>query len=330
MATTVNGAFKEFMSDSVNLAPTQTNIARTSRDNLIENIKGFSTYEDFFTIYNDKCLRFGSFERHTKLRPLDDIDLMICISADGREYSSESNGTFNIIPNNWDEKNDLLDIYGNTLNSTKVINRYIAKLKSLNDYRKAEFHKNKEVARLQLKSYDWNFDIVPCFYTVDDFYLIPDGYGKWKKTDPRVDNLRATQINQKHNGNLLALIRLIKYWNKRRITYTISSYLLECMILNLYENKTASDNWWIDLEFRDTLQYLVSAICNAVNDPKGIQGDLNTFSVSERKKISESLNDIYQKSLIAISYEINDHNQKKAINKWREIFGFEFPEYTGV
>lgn len=64
MATTVNGAFSEFMRETVNLDQEKTKTARSSRDNLIDNIKGFSGQNDFFQVYDDKILRFGSFERH--------------------------------------------------------------------------------------------------------------------------------------------------------------------------------------------------------------------------------------------------------------------------
>ena len=67
----------------VNLETSKTTTARTSRDNLISNINGFSGAEDFFNIYSDKNLKFGSFARRTKIRELDDIDLMVCLSADG-------------------------------------------------------------------------------------------------------------------------------------------------------------------------------------------------------------------------------------------------------
>lgn len=38
--------------------------------------------------------------------------------------------------------------------------------------------------------------------------------------------------DQKHSGNLLSLIRLVKYWNNRKVTLKIGSYMLECMIIN--------------------------------------------------------------------------------------------------
>ena len=45
-------------------------------------------------------------------------------------------------------------------------------------------------------------------------YLIPDGNGNWKKTDPRIDAANVTNLNQQHNGNILKVIRLAKYWQK--------------------------------------------------------------------------------------------------------------------
>lgn len=329
MATTVNNAFAEFMKDTVNIDSTQTKTARASRDNLLANIESFSGDSDFFSINGSRCLRFGSFERHTKLRPLDDIDLMICISgSDDRKYSYAGNGIYYMGANDTDIKNGLNTVYTNHLNSTKVINRFISKLYELSDYSKAEMHKNHEAATLKLKSYDWNFDIVPCFYCTGDFYLIPDGNGNWKKTDPRIDNARTSEINQSQNGHLLELIRLVKYWNNRRITYTISSYMLECMILNRYENMSTSDKWWIDVEFRNTLQYLSMAIYNSVNDPKGIQGDLNSFSYSEKSKISEALSNAHSKAVEAFNLEAIVKDQKAAVKKWKEVLGLGFPDYT--
>ncbi len=329
MANTVNTAFTEFLRDKVNLDSAQTMTARTSRDNLISNITGFSDDADFFNVYTERNLKFGSFARRTKIRPLDDIDLMICFTAtndDERRTYTEGNDFVYINGIEFDSKNSLLTSGTNYLNSTKVINRLISKLSELHDYSKAEMHKNQEAATLQLKSYTWNFDIVPCFYTVDDVYLIPDGSGNWKKTDPRVDNERTTEINQKHKGKLLDVIRLMKYWNERKVTIRISSYMLECMILSVYEKLDEKANYWVDWELRDLFNALSNDIYYSVPDPKGLQGDLNTFSWADRNKISSALTSAYRKAKEASSLERTD--QKAAINKWREILGSSFPEYT--
>lgn len=327
MASTVNSAFAEFMKNIVNLDPDITSKARKSRDNLIDNINNFSGNYDFFSIYQDKNLKFGSFARRTKIRELDDIDLMICLSAEGTRTYTEALDCIYINGNDSDKSNELLSYGTHHVNSTKVINRFISKLADLNDYSKAEMHKNQEAATLKMKSYTWNFDIVPCFYAKDDFYLIPDGNGNWKKTDPRIDNERTTELNQKHNGNLLNLIRLVKYWNKRKVTISINSYLLECMILNIYNSIDTSDNWWIDIEFKNTLYKLSESIKKDVEDPKGIQGNINQFDLADREKISDALYKAYKKAVEARSYE-DDKKQKEAINKWREVLGSNFPKYT--
>jgi hypothetical protein len=327
MASTVNIAFEEFLKDTVRLDSDQAATARKSRDNLIDKLNDFSGDSDFFNLVSNCHLKFGSFARKTKIRPLDDIDLMICISGEGRTYT-QSDDTYYITGIDCDNSNNLLDDNTGYLNSTKVINRFIKKLASLSDYNKAEIHKNKEAATLKLKSYTWNFDIVPCWHMDIDKFLIPDGTGNWKLTDPRIDNQRTTDINQKHKENLLDIIRIMKYWNNRAITYTMGSYLLECMILEVYESKAEKDNYWVDLEFRDLLNTLSSKILGSVYDPKGIQGDLNTFSYTARLSISSALSSAYKKACEASSLEITDKDQKAAIKKWGEVLGYAFPDFS--
>ena len=331
MATTVNGAFSEFLSNTVNLYAADTTKARSSRDFLIESINAFSGDDDFFNVYTEKNLNFGSFARHTKIRPLDDIDVMICFSAtngdERRSYTTTSDCIY-IEGIQFDSQNNLLSPYTNHLNSTRVINRLISKLSDLTNYSKAEIHKNHEAATLQLKSYTWNFDIVPCFYTDTGLYLIPDGSGNWKKTDPRIDNDRTKEINQKHKGKLLDVIRLMKYWNSRKVTLRIGSYMLECMILSVYEKMQTKESYWTDLEFRDLLNALASAIYYDVPDPKGIQGNLNTFTSTERMQISLALKQAHVKASEASQLELTDNNQAAAIAKWKEVLGPAFPSFS--
>lgn len=65
----------------------------------------------------------------------------------------------------------------------------------------------------------------------------------------------------------------------------------------------------------------------AVNDPKGIQGDLNCLTYEQRKSISEKAKWAHDKAVEAIDAEIKEKDQEKAINKWREIFGNKYPKY---
>ena len=123
MATTVNNAFEEFMRDSVNLIPEKTSMARRSRDNLINNINGFSEEDDFFSIYSNKNLKYGSFARKTKIRELDDIDLMICLSAEGVRTYVEYTDCIYMFGSDADRRNGLITSGTDYLNSTKIINQ---------------------------------------------------------------------------------------------------------------------------------------------------------------------------------------------------------------
>ncbi|MEH2461496.1 hypothetical protein [Nostoc sp.] len=336
MARTVNVAFDDFLRNYVNLDPNDTAQARKSRDWLVEEqIHSFPEKDIYFpTLYSEKDIYFGSFARRTKKRELDDIDIMIVLSGEGGYYHEYIDGVIEIyVPDSAYKLKRLCFDGTNKLNSRKVINKIIALLNKVPHYEKADINRNLEAATLKLKSYYWNFDIIPCFFTKPDFsgrtyYLIPDGQGNWKKTDPRIDRDRVTEINQSHDGNILNLIRLMKFWNRRPTMSSMSSYLLENMILDYYSNnlyRKASS--YVDLEVPNLLQYIRDNIFNSVNDPKGIQVNINNLKLDERSSIWARAHIDNIKALDARQLE-SQNNHQLSISKWREVFGTNFPIYS--
>lgn len=328
MANNVNSAFSEFNRDIVNLLKDRTDRARSSRTWLFSQLNGLESKEDlhFPFKYESKHINFGSFERRTKIRELDDVDLMFCLIADGATYTKYSENLYEInTPNAGQRLKNISD--NEILNSRKVVNKVKLSLSQVSQYSSAELHSRGEAATLNLTSYEWVFDIVPCFYTDTGLYLIPNGDGKWKPTDPRIDQTRVTEANQNKEGRLLQLIRTLKYWNRRNSTHTIGSYLFENLVIN-YSNSKSELSQWIDYDIRSYFNYLSTAIWNSVNDPKGFQGNLNTFSYTEKQAISQKADWAYQKANEAINAEVNEKDNRKSINKWREIFGSDFPEFT--
>ena len=217
MAKNVNEAFTEFNRDFVNLDSEESTTARKSRDWLIKQLENLpDKVDDFPKLYDGMHIKFGSFARNTKIRPLDDIDLILTFYAQSSSYTTIKYGQ-NYILNVPEDAKTLRKLcnYDNTLNSIKLVNKIVSSLDEIEHYKAADKHRRQEAATLQLNSYDWNFDIVPAFYTITGYYLIPDGSGGWKATDPRIDQNRTTEINQKHDGKILQIIRTLKYWNKR-------------------------------------------------------------------------------------------------------------------
>lgn len=106
----------------------------------------------------------------------------------------------------------------------------------------------------------------------------------------------------------------------------MSSYVMETMILNYYANQLIKASQYINVEIPKVLEYISTSIYSAVNDPKGIQGNINNLSWEDQRKISNRASTDRQKANEARSLESNgDH--KSSIQKWQEIFGSEFPSY---
>ena len=326
MASTVNTAFSEFNKNMVNLNPDRTTKANSSRDWLFGQLNNLDGKEDldFPFKFQVKHIKFGSFARKTKIRELDDVDIMFCLTADGATYLKNYE-TYTIHSTNAGQRlKNLSD--DDVLNSKKVVNKLKLSLAKIENYKSAELHSRGEAATLNLLSYEWVFDIVPCFYTDTELYLIPDGSGNWKATDPRIDQNLVTTTNQNYSGRALQLIRTLKYWNRHNSSYTITSYLFEQIVLNFINSRTELSQW-IDFDIRDFFNYLASNIYNSVNDPKGIQGDLNNLTYTVKQSISQKANWAYEKAIEAVNAETQEKDQQKSINKWREIFGTNFPTY---
>lgn len=330
MPQTVNGAFDKFLSETVNLDPEKTKKARASRDWLFGQIASFQSDNTFPKSYSEHDIHFGSFARRTKRRPLDDIDLMICLSGQGGSYLDNS-GTVAITVNPFSNLKAFCNENSDTLNSIKIINRFIKKCADVPQYSEADLKRNGSAAVLSLQSYTWCFDIVPCFITAPEwnsrtYYLIPDGDGNWKKTDPRIDRDRTIQINRKHGGNVLNVIRIIKYWNSRPTMPSLPSYLLETMILNYYASCSHTASEYVDLEIPKVLNYLSTHIYYQAEDPKNIQGNINDLPWDEQRKIAIRASADKVKAEEARNLETKgDH--KGSIQKWSEIFGSAFPKY---
>ena len=329
MATDVNAAFREFLSETVNLDPDITKQARSSRDWLLGQIHTLpARHTDFPTLYTEKDIHFGSFARQTKIRDLDDIDLIVGISALGTTYLDSGSTVTLSVPDGIALRALCFD-GTNQLNSRKVINKFVSRLSDVPQYQKAEIKRTGEAAVLDLSSYSWSFDVVPGFLTVPEwdertYYLIPDGNVNWKKTDPRKDRDRINALAKTRGGAMLNALRLAKYWNRRPTMPGMSPYLIECIVLDYYDNHSAGD--WPDIELLNLLHYIRSAVLADVQDPKGIQGNINGLTWEERSKVSDRAEEDAEKASSARSAEsAGDH--KGAIGWWGKVLGTAFPGF---
>lgn len=328
MARTIQFALKQMIEENVNMPSDRVTKARASRDWLLERIESFEKNTQYLYFCKKFNFHFGSFARRTKVRPIDDIDIMIGLNGyllywyeDISDYKNCSIYLKQDVQDSGLWKDCLNE--DKSLNSTKLLNKFKSALTNISQYENADIHRKQQAITLKLSSYEWNFDLVPCFYTTSGVYLIPNGKGGWMKTNPENDQELVTFINKKHNGKFLELVRLVKYWNSKAFDRKVnieSSYLLEVMLANYYSSR--EDVYDIEFEFEQSLSYLRDKIWNTIDDPKNIEGNLNHLSDEEKinltSRIDNDLKNIEDAKRVSV---------EQAFKYWKEVLGDEFPNY---
>ena len=309
----------------MNLTQNDYENGRSSRNWLFNQISKFPERNaDFPTLAPAYNLTFGSFGRKTKIRPLDDIDIMVGLNGFNGKYTTYSDYIKIDTDKMPDAKLRSFDDGNNNINSRKILEIFKKELKNIPQYESAEIKRNHEAVTLQLKS-GLNFDIVPCFHTTKEidgreYYLIPDGDGTWKKTDPKIMQDKLSIVNQNNNGNVLNQVRLVKYWNKRQTMPSISSYLLETLVMNYYNTHSFVN---IKNDFRSNLAYINNCIDQPINDPNDIDGNINELDQTTIAKLKNKTYYDYHTCCDAINLE-EKGEITEAKKLWKKIFGDEF------
>lgn len=336
MVRSITNAFAAFRRNCVDLDKSEVDTARKSRDYLQQQIISVAGEGKALPRLEPKYSSFvssGSFARSTKIRPLDDIDFFLVLASLGVTMRQSL----------WDEYvyylkptrdisllGRLTNAKGN-VSSTRVLNILKTALATVPNYTSAHIHRNGEVVSLKLSSYPWVFDIVPAvahvsFWTGEvDWYLMPNGKGDWMRSNPRKDTLMTTQANQRHNGLLLPVIRLIKYWSSQRLRQRLSSYYVETLCLKVFETQRPIMTLQAGVEtFFRKAPYWVRSRCS---DPKGYGPRLDQHYGRETKeRVVEALRRAARTTRSALNYE-RAGDVQRAFEAWNTIFGREFPRF---
>ncbi|MCW5968649.1 MAG: hypothetical protein KIT57_09055 [Blastocatellales bacterium] len=332
MAYTVWGAFDKFRGNTVDIDPSVSRRAKSSRDYLFDQLKTLAKDDPYFPRLTGSYIPYGSFARKTKIRPLDDIDFLLLLNGQGTQSQAYSGDpyTYWLKITSTTAPLSLFPDDHDYVNSTKVLNKIKGSLALVSSYRKAETKKNMQAVTLNLISYDWAFDIVPAVPISDSsgataYYLIPNGRGDWIRTDPRIDAANVTKVNTWHGGNFLPTIRLLKYWNWRTHKPRLSSYYFENLALKVfqYASKISSYHKAVKYFFDFCPSYLMASCPDPKNLGPALDADVDWDT---KQKVSTAMTDAATLAGYALWYEGQDKHQE-AINNWRRIFGPEFPTY---
>ena len=327
-SVTTAQAFDRFRQNLVDLNRNKVKKARQSRVYLQDQLVTISkNHSDFPRITGD-FMPFGSFARKTKVRPLDDIDMLVMLDGQDGHVRQSSWDAYTFLVNVTTDSSPLrpyFDEYG-WVNSTKILNHFKSGLKGVSNYQESEIKRTGVAVVLNLKSYEWAFDVVPALPVGDGYgsifyYLIPNGTGNWMRTDPRIDQEHITEANKNQNGYLLPLMRLIKFWNvKSRAAPKLMSYHLETLLINAFRYGSPAIPSSVRWSVPEAFQMLASGIMYACPDPKGLGPNLDSdIAWHTREKIRDAANMRAQYATYALQYEQQADHQE-AIKWWNYVF----------
>lgn len=165
------------------------------------------------------------------------------------------------------------------------------------------------------------FEIVPAFRNSDNSYTYADTNkgGNWKTTDPRREIQAMNDLNKETNKNLKRLCRMIRSW-KNYCNVNMSGILIDTLAYKFLKDWEYKDKSYVyyDWMSRDFFKYIKDI---PESQSYWLAPGSNRY-VWKHGNFQYKATVAYNKSVEAIELE---SNQKKAKQKWREIYGTKFP-----
>jgi len=256
----------------------------------------------------DRSFLTGSYARHTKTKPLKDIDIFFVLGKAEKEYRSK--------------------------HASVVLDAFYKKLAK-------EF--GKDAVRLQARSINVDFgvvvdsddntdyrvmsiDSVPAF-AEGSIYKIPDSAsGKWISTNPEIHAEKATEAHQAYSDEWKGLVRMVKYWNNNPKHGTDKpikpSFLIEVMALQCLHGGFGGQ---FDREIQGLFMTLADRIYEEWTDPAGLGPPIsNDMDKARKDRARRLLLAAGREATLAIDLARQGRNGD-ALKAWRALFGPKFP-----
>ena len=290
---TVAEAFEKFRQRLELSATERQDAIRRHKDVRKKIRKEFDIARDFLT---------GSYARHTKTKPLKDVDIFFCLGDEehGRrdEAPSEVLEAF---------RKCLADAYGSE--NVELGRRCVT----------VEFEKRNPTVDDEGKVL--SVDAVPAIET-DSFYEIPDRIiGEWIKSDPEVHKTDATAKNSELDGKWIPLVKMLKRWNRSAGSPIKPSFLIEVMALDLVDAPFTT----YPSEIRRFFASSLDAVHQEWPDPAGLGSPVSDQMTEDKRHTAVvMLRQAEVSAARAVRLESQGKN-RDALALWREVIGKYFP-----
>jgi predicted nucleotidyltransferase len=284
-------AFEKFKSRLEISSAEQEDASKRQRKIREQVREGLAVERDFLT---------GSYARHTKTRPLKDVDIFVVLKESESDYL--------------DEGPDV------------ILDRLIEILSPHYPSKTSKGNRSVKIDRREFAAPDeqvLSFDIVPAFAS-SGAYEIPDRrQGGWIKTNPEIHRERATAANAAFAERWKPVVKMVKKWNDHNDKPVKPSFLVEVMALELL------DPPWAGSYARELRQFFASAaraIYEDWADPAGLGPPVTARLAEnswERQTAASALADAEAAATEAIRLE-QAGRTGAALDAWQELFGTRF------
>jgi predicted nucleotidyltransferase len=295
---TINEAFRKFKS-RLELNDREQSNASSRHTEVREYLDGkFDIDRSFLT---------GSYARHTKTKPLKDIDIFFVLQESEKDYRAKKPSV--VLS---DFHKELSDKYGQKAvrkqsRSINVDFGVVVDADDNTDYRVV------------------SIDAVPAFPSCDNYEIPDDDQGEWIKTNPETHAEKATAAHQAFSNEWKGLVRMVKYWNNqaRHGEKPVKpSFLIEVMALQcLYGDWQGR----FDYEVQAFFATLADRIFDRWPDPAGLGPAISDgMNDAQKKRARELLLAASREATLAIDLARRGRNGE-ALQAWRNLFGPKFP-----
>jgi len=256
----------------------------------------------------DNSFLTGSYKRHTKTKPLKDIDIFFVLKDSERHYRGKAPSV--VIKDFYDA---LVEKYGKDAvrKQSRSVNVDFGVVVDADD--------NTDYRVLSV-------DVVPAFSKGEDYEIPDTDSGDWIKTNPKIHADKATAAHQAFSNEWKGLVRMVKYWNnnpKHGADKPIKpSFLIEVMALECLHG-----GWQgrFDYEIQALFSTLADRIFDTWPDPAGMGPAISNGMDNARKQRAR---DLLMAASREASLSINQARQGRngeALKAWRALFGPKFP-----
>jgi hypothetical protein len=292
---TLDEAFRKFKS-RLELNEREQKNASSRHQEMREHLRGkFAMDDDFLT---------GSYRRHTKTKPLKDVDIFCVLGQKEKSYRDEHPSS---ILNAFNKA--LAEKYGSPAVSAQrrsvcVDFGVVVDSEDNTDYRVV------------------SMDAVPAFVCGNDYEIPDKTEGNWIKTNPKIHADKAVKAHEAYNSEWKGLVRMLKYWNNHHDKPIKPSFLIEVMALECLHPPFGG---FFDREFQGIFATFADRIFDTWKDPAGLGTPVSDMMTRDAKQAAcTALKQAARQVTLAIDL-VRQGKNGEALGAWRDIFGPRFP-----